>query len=149
MSFVCADSEAAGSAEYSDAQTCCRVGTGGRVFSLWSRYLDMTDQILQGHFLPTAVAPAVHVEVIPLGVFLSCNLPTDVAHTAQQHTHTHTERTDDARAPLRDEQQMLETSENVHVAFVLTVISSSWEGGQQPPGLSKNLHVYEGLRCFQ
>lgn len=44
------------------------------------QYLDITEQIFQGHFLLTA-ASAVNMEVIPQGVFLSCNLPIEMLHT--------------------------------------------------------------------
>lgn len=50
-------------------------------------YLDITEQISQGHFLLTA-ASALNEEVIPQGVFLSCDLPIDMLHTS---THTHTQ----------------------------------------------------------
>lgn len=83
MSFVCADRKGAGSAEYSDASDMHAVLPGVK-----SLYLDMTDQLFQGHFLPTAVASAVDLKVIPLGVSLSCNLPTDMSHTVPQHTQS-------------------------------------------------------------
>ncbi len=53
-------------------------------------YLDILEQISQGHFLLTA-ASALNKEVIPQGVSLSCDLPIDTLHTPT-HTHTHRER---------------------------------------------------------
>lgn len=43
-------------------------------------YLDISEQISQGHFL-LAAAPTLNQETIPLGVFLSCDLPRDTLHT--------------------------------------------------------------------
>lgn len=58
-------------------------------------YLDKLDQIFQGHFLLTA-APTLKEEVIPQGVFLSCDLSIDTTHTAT-HTQMHSKLTDKGR----------------------------------------------------
>lgn len=127
---MCADRKGAGLAEYSDALTCIRSCRKERLPGY-----DGSDP--QGSF------PAHRRRVCrrrgsrPTGCipFLQ---PADghVAHSAT----THTEWTDDAQVPLRDERQMLARkprhSKNIPVAFVLTVIlkqlrSINLEGGQQ------------------
>lgn len=103
-------------------------------------YLDILEQISQGHFLLTA-ASALNKEVIPQGVFLSCDLPIDTLHTP---THTHIELTDEVLVAVRDVQKMfgaitrvLEHSQAERLHFSSRRCKAA-ENNQQPSGSCSN-----------